>query len=224
MRALLIEDDARLQSILRIGLAEDGFAVDVASDGRDGLTLASTTVYDAIVLDLMLPQIPGAEVLRRLRRAGSATPVLILSARDSTRDRIEGLDGGADDYLVKPFAIGELAARLRALIRRAHGVASATVEIGDLVVDLAARRVMRAGRTIELRAKEFAILELLVLRRGRIVSREQIRDHVWGHDNDTLSNVVEVHVCRLRNQLEGSGRPLIETRRGQGYLIEAATR
>ncbi|MFO1054631.1 MAG: response regulator transcription factor [Planctomycetota bacterium] len=224
MRALLIEDDARLQSILRTGLAEDGFAVDVASDGRDGLTLASMAEYDAIVLDLMLPQIPGAEVLRRLRRAGSATPVLILSARDSTRDRIEGLDGGADDYLVKPFAIGELAARLRALIRRANGVVSATVEIGDLVVDLAARRVMRAGQAIELRAKEFAILELLVLRRGRIVSREQIQDHVWGQDNDTLSNVVEVHVCRLRNQLEGSGRPLIETRRGQGYLIEAATR
>jgi DNA-binding response OmpR family regulator len=221
MRTLVVEDDARLCKLLRRGLAEDGFTVDVATDGEDGLHLAANETYDAIVLDLLLPKMPG-RALQQLRRGGVHTPVLILSARDAAVDRIDGLDLGADDYLVKPFVLGELCARLRALIRRAHGVTSARLELGDLVIDTAARTVTRGGQPVELRAKEFAILELLALRRGQVLSRTEIQDHVWGHDSDPMSNVVDVHVCRLRNLLERNGAPLIRTRRGQGYVLVAA--
>jgi DNA-binding response OmpR family regulator len=221
MRILAVEDDPRLQKLLLRGLSEDGFAVDLAADGEDGLHLASTEAYSAIVLDLLLPALSGRELLSTLRRRQVQTPVLILSARDTAADRIDGLDLGADDYLTKPFLLAELTARLRALIRRANRVTTARIEIEDLVVDTAARSVTRAGAAVELRAKEFAILELLALRRGHVVSRTEIQDHVWGHDNDTLSNVVDVHVCRLRNQLERGGAPLIHTRRGQGYVLGA---
>ena len=219
MRILVIEDDSRLQKLLRRALQEDGFAVDLAGDGEDGLHLAITEPYDAVVLDLMLPKLSGTELLRRLRQQAVPTPVLILSARDTADDRVLGLDLGADDYLVKPFELKELTARLRALVRRSHRVTSNVLELGDLRIDLAARSVTRRGQAIELRAKEFAILELLALRRGEVVSRSEIQDHVWGHDNDTMSNTVDVHVCRLRNQLEGDGPPLIQTRRGQGYVF-----
>ena len=221
MRTLVVEDDVSLQRLLQRGLREGGFTVDLADDGESGLHLASTEAFDAIVLDLMLPKLSGRELLRKLRQRGRDTPVLILSARDAAADRIDGLDTGADDYLTKPFLVAELNARLRALIRRSHRVATTTIEIGDLSIDLAARHVTRGGVKIPLRAREFAILELLALRRGQVVSRTDIQDHVWGHDNDTLSNVVDVHVCRLRNMLERGGPALIQTRRGQGYVMPA---
>ncbi len=221
MRILVVEDDARLRNVLRRGLVEHGFAVDLAEEGEDGLHLATREPYDAIVLDLMLPKLPGSELLQRLRARGRATPVLILSARDTPGDRIAGLDLGADDYLVKPFQLAELAARLRALIRRAHGQTTAQLTIGELVVDTVARSVTRAGRPLELRAKEFAILELFALRRGQVLSRTDIQDHVWGHDCDPASNVVDVHVCRLRGLLGDDGARWIQTRRGQGYVLLA---
>ena len=220
MRTLVIEDDAPLRDLLRRGLAEEGFTVDTAADGEDGLHLALREPYDAIVLDLMLPSVPGMEILLRLRRGGRDTPVLILTAREAPHEKVRGLDAGADDWLVKPFTFVELTARLRALIRRVHRVSSSVVAIGDLVVDLAARRVERGGRYVELRAKEYAILELLSLRRGQIVSRTELLDHAWEHDSDTASNVVDVHVCRLRAALSQGQEPqLLHTVRGQGYVL-----
>jgi two-component system copper resistance phosphate regulon response regulator CusR len=222
MRTLVIEDDPQLQKLLRRGLAEGGLSVDTAADGETGLHLAAAESYDAIVLDLMLPKLAGLELLRELRARGRNTPVLILTARDALADKIAGLDRGADDYLTKPFAVAELLARLRALIRRDHRAASSTLVIADLEVDLAARRVRRAGRGIELSAKQFALLELLALHRGQIVTRTQIYDKIYDGDADTLSNVVDVHVCRLREAVDrGFALRLIHTVRGQGYLLVA---
>ena len=223
MRTLVIEDDPALRNLLRRGLGEDGFAVDTAADGLDGLHLALHEPYDAIVLDLMLPRVPGLDVLARLRGAGREVPVLILTARDGAPDKVRGLDAGADDWLTKPFTLAELSARLRALIRRAHRVTTSVVRVGDLAVDLAARRVERAGRMVELRAKEYAILELMALRRGQVVTRQELVDHVWAHDSETTSNVIDVHVCRLRGALARGGEcQLLHTVRGQGYALRAA--
>jgi two-component system OmpR family response regulator len=217
MRLLVIEDDTDLATTLRRSLEEEEFAVDVCARGDDGLHQAIEVPYDAIVLDLMIPGIDGWEVLRRLRASGRRTAVLILTARDTVADKVRGLDLGADDYLTKPFDLGELTARLRSLIRRASGDPSPNVIVGDLTIDTAARRVYREGAAVDLTSREYAILELLVRRRGSLVTRSAIWDHVYDDEEDVFSNVVEVHVAALRRKL---GRDLIQTRRGQGYMIE----
>jgi two-component system OmpR family response regulator len=216
MRVLVIEDEPDLRRGLVQALREEGYAVDESGDGEDGLHKALSWDYDALVLDLMLPRMDGWEVLRRLRQARK-TPVLILTARDGVRDRVRGLDTGADDYLVKPFVLAELLARLRALIRRAAGQAVSTLTVGELSLDTKARQVSLAGQPVNLTAREYSLLELLVLHRGELVTRSMIYEHLFDESEDSLSNLVDVHVSNLRKKL---GKDLISTRRGQGYLID----
>jgi two-component system OmpR family response regulator len=217
MRVLVIEDEPELLRALAQALREDGYAVDEADDGEDGLFKATSWDYDAIVLDLMLPRLDGWGVLARLRRERK-TPVLILTARDAVGDRVRGLDAGADDYLVKPFELAELLARLRALIRRAAGQADPVLAVGDVAIDTRARTVSRGGVPVSLTAREYALVELLALHRGRLVTRAQIYEHLFDEDDDTLSNLVDVHVSNVRKKL---GKDFISTRRGQGYVIDA---
>ena len=217
MRVLVIEDEPDLLRALVQSLREEGYAVDQASDGREGLMKAEACEYEAVVLDLMLPGLDGLEVLRRLRTSRK-TPVLILTARDGVGDRVRGLDAGADDYLVKPFALSELLARLRALIRRSAGLADPSIRIGDVAIDTATKTVTRAGEAVLMTAREYALVELLAVYRGRLITRTVIYDQLFGDDDDTLSNVVEVHVSHIRKKL---GKDFIVTRRGQGYLIDA---
>jgi two-component system OmpR family response regulator len=216
MRVLVIEDEPRLLRSLAKALREVGYAVDTADNGEDGLFKAENSGYDCIVLDVMLPVLDGWEVLSRLRR-NKHTPVLMLTARDSHADRVAGLDLGADDYLVKPFDLPELLARLRAIIRRSAGQAQACIELGEVAVDTRSRTATRAGLAVTLTAREYAILEYLALNRGRVVSRAELYDHVLDENEDTLSNLMDVHVFAIRKKL---GTHLISTRRGQGYLIE----
>ena len=216
MRILVVEDEPRLLHNLAKALREENYAVDTAANGADGLFKAETHEYDAIVLDVMLPQLDGWEVLARLRKQ-KRTPVLILTARDGTKDRVRGLDGGADDYLIKPFDLDELLARLRALIRRSAGQGNPKVELGDVTIDTRARSVERDGESVALTAREYAILEYLALHRGEVVSRTTLYEHLFDESDDTLSNLVDVHVFSIRKKL---GRELIMTRRGQGYCIE----
>jgi heavy metal response regulator len=219
VRILVVEDEARVRSFLVRGLEEAGFAVDAAASGDEALTLAFVHPYDAIVLDLMLPGKDGLTVLRELRSGGRATPVLILSAREELSDRVRGLDAGADDYLPKPFAFAELLARLRALLRRGTARASA-IEVADLKVDLVTRKVQRAGKNIELTAKEFALLEYLARHAGEVVTRTMIAEHVWDMNFDSFSNVIDVYVRYLRRKIDEPFQPkLIHTRRGVGYLL-----
>ena len=217
MRLLVVEDEADLRSSLLKALREEGYAVDGAADGEDGLYKAECSDYDAIVLDVMLPGIDGWEVLRRLR-AAKKTPVLMLTARGAVRDRVRGLDSGADDYLVKPFDLAELLARLRALVRRSSSVAQARIEIGDVVVDLVGRTVSRGGVTVSLTAREYSLVEFLALRSGAVISRSMLYEHLFDENDDTLSNLLDVHVSNIRKKL---GRDFITTRRGHGYCIEA---
>ena len=216
MRILVVEDEPRLQHNLAKALREAGYAVDTASDGDEGLFKAETYNYDAIILDVMLPQLDGWQVLEKLRRQ-KKTPVLMLTARDTHKDRVRGLDGGADDYLVKPFDLDELLARVRALIRRAAGQPKSNLELGDIIIDTRARTVNRAGQPITLTAREYAILEYLALHRGKVVSRTDLYEHLFDESDDTLSNLVDVHIFSIRKKL---GAELIATRRGQGYCIE----
>jgi two-component system OmpR family response regulator len=218
MRVLVVEDEPDLARALARSLAEAGFAVDVAADGEDGLFRMREIPYDAVVLDLMLPRLDGWSVLDAARGDGIRLPILVLTARDQLADRVRGLNLGADDYLVKPFATSELVARLHALIRRSYGSPAATLRIGDLVIDVAARQVSRDGSPIELTAREFAILELLSRSRGAVVARATIYEHIYDDETDVLSNVIDVHVAALRRKL---GPDLIRTRRGEGYLIDA---
>jgi two-component system OmpR family response regulator len=215
MRVLVVEDEPRLLRNLTKALREEGYAVDVAESGDDGLFKAETYDYDAIVLDVMLPGIDGWNVLERLRKQ-KRTPVLMLTARDATQDRVRGLDTGADDYLVKPFDVPELLARLRALIRRCAGQPRPTIEIGDVLLDTRGRLVTRAGERVTLTAREYAILEYLALHRGEVVTRTSLYEHLLDENDDTLSNLVDVHVFSIRKKL---GAELIATRRGQGYCI-----
>jgi two-component system OmpR family response regulator len=217
MKILLIEDEEDLLQVISIALRENGFSVDLAPDGVQGLAKAQSADYDAIVLDLMLPGIDGWTVLERLRET-KPTPVLILTARDAVADRVKGLDHGADDYLTKPFRLEELIARLRALIRRSVGSPSPVLDLGEVTIDTASRTVSKGGNLVELSAKEYALLELLALHRGRLVTRTMIYEHIYVEEDDTLSNVVDVYVSNLRRKL---GNTLIETRRGQGYIIRA---
>jgi DNA-binding response OmpR family regulator len=216
MRVLVVEDESELLAVVARALREKGYAVDEAADGEDGLYKATTWDYDAVVLDLMLPKLDGWEFLRRLRRR-KRTPVLVLSARDTVADRVHGLDLGADDYLTKPFALTELLARLQALIRRSAGQALSQIVVADVVVDLRTRTVAQQGRAVELTAREFAIVELLAMHRGALVTRTRIYEHIFDENDDSLSNLVEVHVSNIRKKL---GRDFIKTRRGQGYLLD----
>jgi heavy metal response regulator len=219
VRVLVVEDEARVRSFVVRGLEEAGFAVDAASTGDEALRRAFVNPYDAIVLDLMLPGKDGLSVLAALRAGGRATPVLILSARDEIGDRVRGLDAGADDYLPKPFAFAELLARLRALLRRGTARASA-IQVGDLHIDLVTRKVQRAGRAIELSAKEYALLEYLARHAGEVVTRTMIAEHVWDMNFDSFSNVIDVYVRYLRRKIdEPFERKLIHTRRGVGYVL-----
>jgi two-component system copper resistance phosphate regulon response regulator CusR len=222
MKILIIEDEAKTGDYLRRGLSEAGFVVDLARDGCDGLHLALTEGYDLAVLDVMLPGIDGWQVLQGIRRAGRELPVLFLTARDEIDDRVRGLELGADDYLVKPFAFAELLARVRTLLRRGTKVKEADVlRAADLEVDLPRRRVTRAGRRIDLTAKEFALLELLLRRRGEVLPRSLIASQVWDMNFDSDTNVVDVAVRRLRAKIDDAFEPkLVRTVRGMGYVLE----
>ncbi len=215
MRVLVVEDEVDLAGALKKALEEEGFSVDVATDGESGLFNAESWEYDAVVLDLMLPRLDGWTILRRLR-ARKKTPVLILTARDAVVDKVCGLNAGADDYLTKPFQLGELVARIRALIRRSAGRPSPLLRVGDVEIDTAARRVRRAGREVVLTPKEYALAEFLAVNKGKLVTRTMIYDHIYDEEDDTLSNVVDVHVSNLRGKL---GKDFVETRRGQGYIV-----
>jgi two-component system OmpR family response regulator len=215
MRILVVEDEPDLLRTIAQALREDCYAVDEASDGEEGLYKATAWEYDAIVLDLLMPGLTGWEVLQRLRRTHK-TPVLILTARDGVQDRVRGLDSGADDYLTKPFHLVELRARLRALIRRSAGEASSEIQIGLLALDLRSRQVTREGTVLQLTPREYALLELLALHRGRVVSRTEIYDHLFEEAEESLSNLIDVHVSNLRRKLGGD---FITTRRGQGYIL-----
>jgi two-component system OmpR family response regulator len=216
MRLLVVEDTRDLAAQLRRALQESGFAVDLAADGEEGLHLGETEPYDAVVLDLGLPRLDGLTVLRRWRQAGRTMPVLILTARDSWSEKVEGLNAGADDYLAKPFAMAELIARLNALIRRASGVAKPELEFGDVRLDTALRSVSKAGVPVKLTALEYGLFAYLALHAGRPVSKTELTEHLYAQDFDRDSNTLEVIVARLRRKL---GDGLIETLRGQGYRL-----
>jgi two-component system OmpR family response regulator len=215
MRILVVEDEPDLLRTIAQVLREDGYAVDEAADGAEGLYKARAWSYDAIVLDLLLPQMTGWELLQQLRKT-HAVPVLILTARDEVADRVRGLDAGADDYLTKPFALSELRARLRALIRRAAGQPSSTILIRQLCIDLNSKTVTRDGTLLSLTPREYSLLELLALHRSQVVTRTQIYEHLFDETEDSLSNLVDVHISNLRRKL---GADFITTRRGQGYIL-----
>jgi DNA-binding response OmpR family regulator len=220
LRILLVEDNRRLSNSLRTSLQEDGYSVDPAYDGQEGQELAEITPYDAIILDVMLPIKDGLEVCRDLRKKHVNTPIIMLTARDSVEDRVKGLDSGAEDYLVKPFALQELLARLRALLRRDAQDKSAVLQIGDLTLDPATHFVERAGESIDLTAKEFALLEYIMRNPNRVITRDMAESHIWSYDFQAMSNVVDVYVRRLRRKIDDSHEvKLIETVRGVGYRM-----
>ncbi len=216
MRILIIEDEPDLLNSLAMAMRDEGYAVDTAADGEDGLFNAINIEYDVIVLDVMLPKMDGWTVLENLRKARK-TPVLMLTARDTSIDRVRGLDAGADDYLVKPFDLPELQARLRALIRRSSGQATKLIEVKGVTIDTAARLVTNTGRLIELTAREYGLLEYLMLHHGEVVTRTALYEHLFDEDDSSLSNLLDVHVSNLRKKL---GHDFITTRRGHGYCIE----
>ncbi len=216
MRVLVIEDEPELLRVVAQALREAGYAVDEAADGEEGLYKATSWDYDAIVLDLMLPVLDGWQLLQKFRKH-KKTPVLVVTARDSVTDRVHGLDLGADDYLVKPFELTELFARLRALIRRSAGKAAPVLSLGDITVDTRTRTVARSGKPVRLTAREYSLVELLALYKGELVTRTQIYEHLFDENDDSLSNLVDVHVKNVRKKL---GKDFIVTRRGQGYAVD----
>ena len=222
MRMLIVEDDKKIASFIDKGLKAAGFAVDHAADGEEGLDLALTEPYDAAIVDLMLPKRDGLSLIENLRREKIHTPVIILSAKGSIDDRVQGLQKGSDDYLTKPFAFSELLARVQALIRRSTGAAEPTrLRIGNLSMDLLTREVVRCGNRIELQPLEFSLLEYLMRNAGRVVSKTMIMEHVWDYNFDPQTNVVEARVCRLRDKIDkGYPEKLIHTIRGAGYVLK----
>jgi len=222
MRLLIVEDDQKIASFVSKGLREAGFAVDVATDGVDGLHLGLTEPYDAAVVDIMLPGLDGLSLIERLREKKISTPVIILSAKRSVDDRVKGLQTGGDDYMTKPFSFSELLARIHALIRRASHVSEpSTISIGDLTIDLLTREVIRGEMTISLPSREFALLEYLMRNKGRIVSKTSILEHVYDYSFDPQTNVIDVLVCRLRNNIDRDfDLKMIQTVRGMGYVLK----
>mgnify|MGYP005810543523 FL=1 len=221
MRILLAEDERDLNRIIAKKLTADGYSVDCCFDGAEALDYAASADYDVMVLDIMMPKLDGLAVLRTLRQRGDATPVLLLTARDAVADRVKGLDSGANDYLVKPFSLEELAARLRALTRTRYGQASAALTVADLTLDSASHTVTRGGRPITLPAKEFQLLEYLMHNQGRVLSREQIENHIWNFDYEGGTNVVDVYISYLRKKIDGGQAvKLIHTVRSRGYVLK----
>jgi DNA-binding response OmpR family regulator len=223
MRVLVVEDSPRLQRSLGTALRKSGYAVDLAGDGEEGLWLAQSHDYDVIVLDIMLPKRDGLSVLAELRKGGKSTHVLLLTARDTVPDRVKGLQAGADDYLIKPFVLEELLARVQALCRRAYGTKDSRLLVADLEIDTLGRRVRRAGQPIELTAREYLLLEYLARRRGQVVARAEVEEHIYDGQVDPMSNVVDSAICSVRKKLAAAGEaPLIHTRRGLGYVLDDA--
>ena len=216
MRILVVEDEIDLQRGLTRALRDEGYAVDAADNGEDGLFNAENTDYDAVILDVMMPRMDGWEVLKRLRKT-KRTPVLMLTARDQSRDRVRGLDTGADDYVVKPFDLPEVLARLRAIIRRSTNKTTNQIELGNVLVDTAARSVTHDGKLVELTAREYSLVEFMALHRGEVVTRTTLYEHLFDEDDSTLSNLLDVHVSNVRKKI---GAEFITTRRGHGYCIE----
>ncbi|MBI3753936.1 MAG: response regulator transcription factor [Deltaproteobacteria bacterium] len=224
MRIILVEDEKQLAHIIKKGLEEEGYSVDLAHDGEEGLYMLENFPADAAVLDIMLPKIDGLSVLSRMRKMGSKTPVLLLTARDTVSDKIKGLDTGADDYLTKPFEFGELAARLRALIRRKTEIKEAVIRIADMEINTASREVKRGGRTIPISAREYAILEYLAYKKDTVVSRTEIAEHIYSEEFDLDSNVIDVYINYLRNKIDKEfKKKLIHTVRGAGYILKERT-
>ena len=220
MRILLVEDEVKLATFIKRGLVAERYAVDIADDGRSGLELAQTYQYDLVVLDLMLPGMDGSEVLRRIRKENSSVPVLILSARDSVKDKVSHMETGADDYLTKPFAFAELLVRVKALMRRGPVNRASTIRINNLELDRLSQQVKRAGHRIELTSKEYALLEYLMSNAGRVLSRNMIIEHVWDQSFDGITNIVDVYIRHLRNKVDTGHEPkLLKTVRGVGYSI-----
>ncbi|HKN87678.1 MAG TPA: response regulator transcription factor [Nitrospiraceae bacterium] len=222
MRILVVEDEVKVGSFIRRALEEESYAVDLCADGQSGLEFARDSSYDLIILDVMLPGMSGIQILETLRREKLKTPVLLLTARAQLDQRVKGLDAGADDYLTKPFAIEELLARVRALLRRGTGEGVGLLQIEDLILNPATREVTRGGQRIELTSKEYALLEYFMRNAGRVLTRPVIAEHVWNLDFDTFTNVIDVYVNYLRNKVDrGRARKLIHTVRGSGYVLKA---
>ncbi|MCP4649705.1 MAG: heavy metal response regulator transcription factor [PVC group bacterium] len=221
MRILVIEDEEKVLSFIRKGFKEHGFCVDTATDGREGFFLATSETYDCIVLDIMLPNLDGYEVLNHIREKGKNTPVLFLTAKDTVDDRVKGLEAGADDYLVKPFAFSELLARVRALIRRGKEQEITFFQVSDLTLDAVKRVVKRGNKIIDLTPKEFVLLQYLMERKGEVVTRTMLSENVWGYHFDSMTNVIDVHITNLRKKVDvPNAKPLIYTLRGVGYVLE----
>ena len=220
MRLLIVEDNRRLNHSLKVSLEDDGYAVDSAYDGEEGQGLAEMTAYDAIILDIMLPMKDGIQVCRELRNQRINIPIIMLTAKDTVDDRVQGLDSGADDYLVKPFAIQELRARLRALLRRESGDKAGVLKVNDLILDPAAHQVERSGRPIQLTAKEFSLLEYFMRNPNRLITREMAESHIWSYDFVGTSNVIDVYIRRLRQKIDDPFETkLLDTVRGAGYRL-----
>jgi DNA-binding response OmpR family regulator len=221
MRILIVEDEKSLADIIKKGLEEEDYAVDVAYNGEDGLFMAENEPSDLIVLDIMLPIVDGMTILKRIRKAGVRTPVLMLTAKDTLTDKVSGLDSGADDYLTKPFLFEELLARMRALLRRNSEAKTSMIEIGDLVINMATHEVKRGGRDISLSAKEYVLLEFLAVNKNEVLSRTVLTEHLYDYDFDLDSNVIDVFIHRIRNKIDkGYERKLIHTLRGSGYMLK----
>jgi DNA-binding response OmpR family regulator len=221
MHLLIVEDEKSLTDIIKKGLEEEGYAVDVAYDGEEGLFMAENEPSDLIILDIMLPLIDGMTILKRIRKREIKTPVLMLTARDTVKDKVAGLDSGADDYLTKPFSFEELLARIRALLRRDSDANTAVIGVEDLTIDMATHQVKRSGREIQLSAREYALLEYMALNRNKVLSRTTLSEHLYDHDFDLDSNVIDVFINRIRNKIDrGFKKNLIHTLRGAGYMLK----
>ena len=216
MRILIIEDEKDLASILKVGLNDEGYAVDTASNGEDGWYMIEITDYDLIILDILLPDINGWEILKRIREREMNVPVLMLTALDSTENKVKGLDGGADDYITKPFEFSELLARVRVLLRRSKGKKSPIIEIGNIKIDISGKEVYKNTQTVPLSRREYAILEYLILNRGKVISREELIEHIYDWDKELESNVIDVYINYLRKKIS---KDFIKTVRGAGYKI-----